>query len=98
MENTSALPATSLLQLNRIVRTKYRRKNPDLSAPRPLIDMSESAWWDGVKSGRFPAPIYLGDASRPYWRADKIQLVLEGRYEPEPGTPAHERMIAKRAA
>ena len=47
-------------------------------APNGPIPISKSAWWAGVKSGRFPKPIKLGPRTTA-WRAEDIQaLILEG--------------------
>ena len=38
-----------------------------------LIPISRSTWWQGVRSGRYPAPVKLGPRLR-FWR---LQDVLE---------------------
>ena len=44
----------------------------------PLIPISASTWWNGVKSGRFPAPVKLA-GNITAWRAEDIlRLVEEG--------------------
>jgi prophage regulatory protein len=37
----------------------------------PLIPVSRSTWWQGVRDGRFPAPIKLGNRITA-WRAKDI--------------------------
>jgi predicted DNA-binding transcriptional regulator AlpA len=47
-------------------------------APEGPISVSASTWWDGVKAGRYPAPIYLGPKS-PRWLWSDIQrLMMDG--------------------
>jgi prophage regulatory protein len=38
---------------------------------QPLIPVSKSTWWQGVKEGRFPEPIKLS-ARITVWRASEI--------------------------
>jgi len=49
------LPETGFLRLNQII------GNPKTNTPiPPLIPVSRSTWWAGVKDGRFPTPVKLG--------------------------------------
>lgn len=41
-----------------------------------LIPISRSAWWKGVKEGRYPKPIKLGPRTTA-WRAEDIHNFLE---------------------
>lgn len=41
-----------------------------------LIPVSRSTWWAGVKSGRFPGKIKLGDRVT-VWRATDIQKFID---------------------
>jgi prophage regulatory protein len=43
---------------------------------RPLIPISRSAWWAGVKSGRYPRPLKLS-ANTTVWRARDIKAFLD---------------------
>ncbi len=66
MSNTSKVDPNVLYRLSRIVRTKTN--------PLPIIDVSPSTWWAGVKVGRFPAPIRNGRLT--FWRgADLLKLI-----------------------
>jgi len=40
-----------------------------------LFPISRSAWWAGVKSGRYPASVKLG-AGTTAWRTEDIQQLL----------------------
>ena len=59
----------SFLRLCQIVRTKN-------SVGDPLIPISKSSWWAGVRSGRFPAPVKLGPRTTA-WRSSDIAELLK---------------------
>lgn len=40
-----------------------------------FIPVSKTAWWDGVKSGRFPKPVKLGPRTTA-WRADEVRKLI----------------------
>jgi prophage regulatory protein len=40
-----------------------------------LIPVSKSTWWAGVKTGRFPKPVKLGERITA-WRAEDIQAYI----------------------
>ncbi len=40
------------------------------------IPISKSAWWDGVRRGKFPQPIKLGERLT-CWREDDIRELVE---------------------
>ena len=44
-------------------------------APDGPIPVSKSAWWAGVKSGRFPAPVKLGPRTTA-WRVEDIRALI----------------------
>ncbi len=46
------LPETGFLRLPQII------GNPQKGIP-PIIPVSRSTWWAGVKSGRYPAPVKM---------------------------------------
>lgn len=50
----NALPETGLVRLSQILGDKKK------GIP-PIIPVSKSTWWAGVKSGRYPQPIKLGE-------------------------------------
>lgn len=43
----------------------------------PLIPISKSSWWAGVKSGRFPKPVKLGPRTT-CWRETEILAIIGG--------------------
>lgn len=48
---------------------------PKTGAP-PLVPVSKSTWWDGVRSGRFPAPTRALGGRIAAWRAEDIRALL----------------------
>lgn len=58
------LPQTGLLRLSAIL------------APNGPIPVGRSTWWAGVKTGRFPKPIKLGERVTA-WRAEDIRALIE---------------------
>jgi len=50
------------------------------------IPVSKSTWWDGVKSGRFPKPIKLGNklTRAVAWRAEDIHRLIKQLTEQSP--------------
>ena len=43
---------------------------------QPIIPVSKSAWWDGVKRGIYPKPIKLSE-NMTVWRSDDIQKLVD---------------------
>lgn len=64
------LPETGYLRLTHIIGN--RKADPPVP---PIIPVSKSTWWDGVKSGRFPAPVKLGPRITA-WRVEDIRNLL----------------------
>ena len=62
------LPETGLVRLSQILGDKKK------GIP-PIIPVSKSTWWDGVKSGRFPKPIKLGERTTCWNVFDIRQLI-----------------------
>ena len=66
------LPETGLLRLRQII--------GDLNAKPPipgLIPVCKSTWYAGIKDGRFPAPVRLGERVVA-WRVEDIRALIEG--------------------
>ncbi len=64
------LPETGFLRLNQIIGDK----KADPPAP-PIIPVGKSTWWEGVRTGRFPAPVKLGPRTTA-WRAEDIRSLI----------------------
>lgn len=71
IEGGSALPATGFVRLAQIV------GNPKASPPiSPVLPVSKSTWWLGVKDGRYPAPVKLGPRITA-WRVEDIRALIQ---------------------
>lgn len=68
------LPETGFVRLPNII------GDPKADPPiPPIIPVSKSTWWAGVKSGRYPKPIKLGPRITA-WRVEDIrELIRENR-------------------
>ncbi len=64
----NSLPDTGLLRLWQILGDR-RRGIP------PIIPISKSSWWAGVKSGKYPKPVKLS-ARCTCWRVEDIREML----------------------
>lgn len=64
------LPETGYLRIRQIIGDP--KSEPPLP---PIVPVSKSTWWDGVKSGRFPAPVKLGPRITA-WRVEDIRELL----------------------
>jgi len=66
------LPETGFLRVNQIIGNK--KANPPIP---PIIPVCKSAWWAGVRCGRFPKGLKLGSRTT-VWRVEDIRgLVAE---------------------
>lgn len=69
------LPETGFLRLPQIIgdcRT--------IPPTPPIIPVSKSTWWAGVKSGIYPKPVKLGPRITA-WRVSDIRAMIEKRDE-----------------
>lgn len=65
------LPETGFLRIKDICGD--RNAIPSIPA---LIPVSRSAWWAGVKAGRYPQPVKLGPKTT-VWRVEDIRQLIE---------------------
>ena len=49
--------------------------DPEKGIPA-LVPVSKSAWWSGIKSGKFPQPVKLGTRTTA-WRGRDIKTIIE---------------------
>lgn len=63
------LPETGFLRLPQIVGNK-KTNTP------ALIPVSKTSWWNGVKSGKYPKPVKLGERTTA-WRLEDIMSLIE---------------------
>lgn len=67
----NTIPETGFVRLVQIV------GNANAKPPiPPLIPVSRSTWWAGVRAGRFPAPVKLGPKTT-VWRVEAIRALIE---------------------
>jgi predicted DNA-binding transcriptional regulator AlpA len=79
-----SLPETGFVRLSQIVGTPG---DPEADPPKPaipaIIPISKSTWWNGVRTGRFPAPVKLGPRTT-CWRVEDIRaLIANGLEKPD---------------
>jgi prophage regulatory protein len=67
----NSLPETGFLRLPQIVGDK--NTEPPIPA---IIPVSKSAWWSGVKSGKYPKSVKLGPRTTA-WRVEDIRALIE---------------------
>lgn len=65
------LPETGFLRLYQIIGDQ--KSEPPVA---PLIPVSKSTWWVGVKTGRYPKPVKLGPRVTA-WRVEDIRALIE---------------------
>jgi prophage regulatory protein len=64
-------PSPAFLRLRQIIGDK------DASPPvPPIIPIGKTAWWAGVKSGRYPRPVKLSPRVT-VWRASDVLALLD---------------------
>jgi predicted DNA-binding transcriptional regulator AlpA len=66
------LPETGYVRLHQII-GKPKTKPP---VP-PVIPVSKSTWWAGVKSGRYPQPVRSLGKRITAWRVEDIRALIE---------------------
>ena len=65
---SNVLPETGLVRLSQILGDR-RRGIP------PIIPISKSSWWSGVKTGKYPQPVKLS-ARCTCWYVDDIRKLI----------------------
>lgn len=68
-----ALPETGYLRLAQIVGKPATYDAPAIPA---IIPVSKSTWWAGVRSGRYPQSVKLGERITA-WRVEDIRALIE---------------------
>lgn len=63
------LPPTGYLRLRQII------GSPKIGIP-PLIPVSKSTWWAGVRSGRYPKPVRTLGPHITAWRIEDIRALI----------------------
>lgn len=70
MNYQNSLPETGYLRIWQIIGDK--KAKPPLP---PIIPVSRSSWWDGVKKGKFPKPVKLGERTTA-WKVEDIRDLI----------------------
>lgn len=65
------LPETGFLRLSQIIGNL--KAEPPIP---PIIPIKKTAWWAGVKSGRYPQPVKLSPRVT-CWRVEDIRRLIE---------------------
>ncbi len=82
----NAIPDSGFMRLAQIL------GNPKADPPiPPVIPVSKSTWWAGVKSGRFPKPVRPFGPRLTLWRVDDIRALCEGTDAPDSSINRPER-------
>lgn len=69
--STTQLPETGFVRLPQIL------GDPKAAPPvPPIIPVSKSTWWLGIRQGRYPKPVKLS-ANTSAWRVEEIRELLE---------------------
>lgn len=76
------LPEVGLLRLSDII------GDPRANPPKPpIIPVSKTTWYEGVKAGRFPRPVLLTANTRGYRVKDILALIEQDRPPSDGGKP-----------
>ncbi len=83
------IPETGFLTLVQIIgqeevteqqAAENRKRGKGPKRPRhgksAIIPVKKSCWWEGVKSGRFPAPVKVGNGRGSFWKVESIRALI----------------------
>ena len=73
MQTHSTLPGNGFLRLAQIVGKPATDTAPAIPAIYPVC---RSTWWAGVKAGRYPQPVKLGQRITA-WRVEDIRALIK---------------------
>jgi prophage regulatory protein len=66
------IPQAGFLRLRQII------GDPKAVPPvQPVIPVSKSTWWEGVRTGRYPQPVRTLGRRITAWRAEDIRALVE---------------------
>lgn len=72
---SGSLPTIGFLRLPQIIGTPANRQR-GTQATTGLIPVSKSTWWAGVRTGRYPQPVKIGERCTA-WRVEDIRALIE---------------------
>jgi prophage regulatory protein len=64
-------PLLGFYRLNQIIGDT--KSNPPIT---PIIPISKSSWWEGVKNGLYPKPLKLGPRTT-VWKVEDIKSLID---------------------
>ena len=83
------LPETGLLTRAQIIgqeevtkeqADENRKRGKGPKRPRPgkgaINPVGKTCWWEGVKSGRFPSPVKVGNGRGSFWKVERIRALI----------------------
>ncbi len=82
LSNSTDLKQTEEVKMNPLPQIGYLRLSQILGNKKvtppipPIIPVSKSTWWAGVKTGRYPKPVKLGPRTTA-WRVEDIRHLIE---------------------
>ena len=77
---SNKLPETGFVRLSQIL------GDPKADPPiKPLIPISRTTWWQGVREGRFPKPSKQFGCKIAAYRVEDVQALLDGEFSTETG-------------
>lgn len=65
------IPETGFLKLAQIIGKPHA--NPPIPA---IVPVSKASWYDGIKSGRYPAPVSIGNSRGKFYRVEDIRNLI----------------------
>jgi len=68
---SNLIPETGFMRLNQIIGDS--KAKPPIP---PIIPISNSSWWNGVKVGKYPKPVKLGERTTA-WKVEDIRELIE---------------------
>ena len=68
----TSLPEEGFVRLRQIIGD--RNANPPIP---PVIPVSKSTWWEGVRRGRYPAAVKPFGQRITCWRVEDIRVLIE---------------------
>jgi predicted DNA-binding transcriptional regulator AlpA len=77
--NVRQLPETGFLRLKQIIGdVGDPNRNPPIPSTPPIIPISRSSWWQGIREGRYPTPVKLGPRTTA-WTVESIRALIVER-------------------
>ena len=73
------MPEVGFLRLSQII-GKPNAEPPIL----PIIPVKKSCWWAGVRTGRFPKPVKIGNGRGAFWKVEDIRALIASVNEAQP--------------